>query len=62
MTNALKPMTFTMACMAYFGKKPNQSNMEFMAEVKALEPADRAYLTALFPTVGIEITSAVATA
>ena len=56
--SALKPMTFTMACMNYFGKKPGQTNMDFMAEVKALDASDRAYFTKLFPTVGIEITSA----
>jgi hypothetical protein len=53
----MKQMTFTAACMAYFGKKPNQTNMEFMAEIKALDDADRAYFKALFPTVGIEITN-----
>lgn len=50
--------SFTKACKEYFGYKPGQNLSEFMAEVRALDAADREYFSKLFLTVGYEITSA----
>lgn len=51
----MEKLSFTTACLKYFGKKPNQTNTEFMQEMRQLTEEDKAYLTALFPSVGIQI-------
>ena len=48
-------MSFTAACKHYFGYRQGQTLGEFMAEIKELTTEDRAYLTKLFPSIGIEI-------
>lgn len=47
--------SFTAAMLDYFGKKPNQSNSQFLAEIKELSPEDRAWFEANLPSVGYEI-------
>lgn len=49
--------SFTKAVKDYFGYLPGQNLSGFMAEVKALDAADREYFKKLFLTVGYEITS-----
>lgn len=49
--------TFVTALKDFFGYKPGQTAMEFVAEVKALSPDDRAYFKAEFAKIGIEITN-----
>ena len=51
----MKECSFATACMEYFGKKPNQTTAEFVQELKQLTDADRAELSALFPSVGYTI-------
>lgn len=53
----MQQMTFTAAINKFFGKKPNQSNTEFMQEIKALDDKDRAYFKAEFAKIDIEITN-----
>jgi len=53
----MKVMSFTAACKDFFGYKPGQTLSEFMNEVRALTPEDKAYFTKLFPSVGYEITT-----
>lgn len=48
-------MTFTKAIVEFFGKKPGQTLPEFMQEIKALTPADRAYFKAEFAKIGYVI-------
>jgi hypothetical protein len=48
--------TFMSAMMDYFGKKPGQSAMEFMQEVKALNDGDRKYFFDLLRAVGYPLT------
>jgi hypothetical protein len=48
-------LTFTKACMEYFGKQPGQSLQDFAAELKALTEKDRQDFVKWFPSVGIEI-------
>lgn len=55
----MKKMSFIAAVREYFGFLPNQSPMQFMAEVKELTPDDRQYFIKEFAIVGYEITSAV---
>ena len=50
-----QPMGFASACLKYFGKKGNQTNTEFMIEIKALSDKDKADLTEMFKTVGYKI-------
>lgn len=51
----MERMSFTKACLTYFGRKTGQTAMEFAQELKELTPQDRAYLAREFKTVGIEI-------
>lgn len=55
----MKKTTFMAACKEYFGFKDGQDLAGFMREIKELTPADRTYFTAMFPSVGYEIVSAV---
>lgn len=48
-------VTFTKACMDYFGRKPGQGALEFGAELKALDANDRAYFIREFAKVGITV-------
>lgn len=54
----MKKLTFVAAMKDYFGLLPNETNTDFMAEIKALTPEDRAQFTAMLATVGYEIVSA----
>jgi hypothetical protein len=49
--------SFTAAMIDYFGKKPNQSNTEFLLEMKKLDAACRAYFTKLLEAEGFQITN-----
>jgi hypothetical protein len=51
-------MSFTKAIVEYFGKRPTQSTGEFMQEIKALSPQDRAWFKAEFAKMGWEIIEA----
>lgn len=52
----MKQMTLTAAISQFFGRKyPGQTNLEFLAELKALTDKDRADFVEMFKTVGIEI-------
>lgn len=51
----LKSMSFVAACLDFFGKKPGQSSVDFMQEIRQLTTEDRAELTKLLPSVGYEI-------
>lgn len=48
-------VSFTKACLDYFGRKPNQTAMDFGAELKALTQMDRSYFIREFAKVGITI-------
>lgn len=50
--------TLTKALKDYFGYKPGQNLTEFMQEIKALTPDDRAYFKREFVKVGYEIIEA----
>ncbi len=52
----MKKMTFMVAMRDYFGMKPGQKLMEFMAEIKALSADERAWFKANLGTVGYEVT------
>ncbi len=54
--NDLKQMTFVAACRNFFGLLPNETLQEFVTELKALTPEDKAELIQLFRTVGIDAT------
>lgn len=47
--------SFTAAMLDYFGKKPGQSNTEFLHEMKKLSDADKAYFAALLKGAGYDI-------
>lgn len=47
--------TFAVACKQFFGLRPNTTTSDFMGELKALTPQDKADLRAEFLKVGIEI-------
>lgn len=51
----MEKVSLSVACLKYFGKKPNQTNADFMAEMRALTDKDKADLAAMFPSVGYEI-------
>jgi len=51
----IERLSFTAACLKYFGRKQGQSNTEFINELRALDEKDREYFKALFRTVGIVI-------
>ena len=57
----MEKIGFTAGCLKFFGKRPNQTNMEFMAEMRELTPEDRKDLTEMFKTVGYDIIPATAT-
>lgn len=48
----MKIMTFTVAMLDYFGKHPNQTNLGFMTEIKALSPEERQFFVDNLPSVG----------
>lgn len=48
--------SFTGAMLDFFGKKPGDTAMGFQAELKALDPTDRAYFRAELTKVGYEVT------
>lgn len=48
-------VTFVVACKKFFGLHPGQTLAQFGEELKQLTAADRAELTALFPSVGFDI-------
>jgi hypothetical protein len=50
--------TLTKALKDYFGYKPGQNLTDFMAEIKALTPEDKAYFRREFLKVGYEIIEA----
>lgn len=52
----LKPMSFIAACRTFFGLKPNESLQEFVKEIKDLAEKDKADLTEMFRSVGIDST------
>ncbi|MET0785361.1 MAG: hypothetical protein ABWY25_01475 [Paenisporosarcina sp.] len=52
----LKLVTFIQACKLFFGLLPNQTLLQFMAEVKALTPADKTEMVELFRGVGLDAT------
>ena len=49
-------MSFTKAIIETFPKRPGQTMADYMAEIKALTPQDRAYFKAEFAKIGIEVT------
>lgn len=51
----MKKLTFVAAMKDYFGLLPNETNIGFMAEIKALSPDERAHFTTLLATVGYEV-------
>ena len=56
----MKPMTFMQACKDFFGLKPGQTLSDFAREMRELTDADKAEISALFPSVGYGIVSATA--
>lgn len=50
-------MTFTKACLTYFGRLPGQTAIDFGREIKALTPKDREDLKKDFAAIGVEIDS-----
>lgn len=52
-----KPCSLAMALKDYFGFHPGQSIASFMAELKALNDADRAEFRTLLTGVGYKITA-----
>lgn len=56
----MKKMTFMQACADYFGKKPQQTLMEFRKELNALSDKDRDEIKAGLEQNGYEITAAMA--
>lgn len=52
-------VSFIVGCKRFFGLKPEQTSAQFVAEVKALTPADRAELAPLLTLeLGVEVTVA----
>ena len=51
---------FASAMLQFFGKMPNQSNTEFMLELRKLDEADRAWFIENLPSVGISVVQAAA--
>lgn len=58
----MRSMTFLAACRDYFGLQPGQNLTGFRDEMVKLTETDRADLSAMFPSVGIQIVSASQTA
>lgn len=52
-------VSFTKACNDFFGRKPDQSIMQFRDELRALDAADREYFRREFVKVGITVDAAV---
>lgn len=53
----MKKMGFVSACKEYFGLKEGQTLTQFAQELKALTAKDKADLSAMFATVGYEISA-----
>lgn len=51
----MQVLSFTVAMLTYFGKRPNTTNMDFMAELKALTPEDRQFFIDALPSVGYTV-------
>lgn len=51
----MQVMSFTVAMLTYFGKRPNTTNMDFMKELKDLTPEDRAFFIENLPSVGFTV-------
>lgn len=47
--------TFAVACKQFFGIRPGTTTGDFMQELKALTPEDKADLKVEFAKIGIEI-------
>lgn len=54
----MKQMTFITAMKDYFGLKANQTAMDFMQEIKTLNPIEREWFRTNLATVGYEIIAA----
>ena len=52
----MKQMTFIQACRTFFGMLPGETLQQFVAEMRALTPEDKAELVILFRNVGIDAT------
>jgi len=50
----MKKMTFIAACRTFFGPRPGDGLADFVAEVRALGPEDRAEFIELFKGEGID--------
>ena len=50
-----KPTSLPAALMHYFGKKPEQTTAEFMAELKALSDQDKAEFRELLRGIGYPV-------
>jgi len=48
----MEPKSFVMACLDFFGRKLNETIVEFKAEINALTPKDREELTAMLNAAG----------
>jgi hypothetical protein len=51
----MKEMTFVQAMKDYFGLRHGTTNIDFMKELRALEPKDREFFTENLPKVGYKI-------
>lgn len=51
-----KEVSFMQACVNHFGKKPGETSLEFMAEIKALNNADRTEISNGLIWLGYKIT------
>lgn len=51
----MKQMTLVAALKDYFGYLPGSGAAEFLKEIKALTPQDKADFRAMLPSVGYEI-------
>jgi hypothetical protein len=54
-----KKLTFAAAMKDYFGYQPGKTATDFMQEIKALTPEDKAWFRANLPSVGYEIINGV---
>lgn len=53
----MEKIGFSAACLKYFGKKKDQSNVEFMQEMRELNEQDRIELKDMLKTVGFDCTT-----
>lgn len=51
-----KKLAFIAAMKDYFGYHPNQTPMDFLKEVRALDDAEKAYFIQALKSVGYEVT------